>query len=317
MATFLRTAILTLLGLTSLWAHAISVSTSEGKLSQRDLFLTIRIPNYEAEHLGRNGGGTAADAVARAFQFSGARLLGQSCTGGNGEVVCLLNFLFSSAPGEKLEAEVHLARETVPNHVHILRIRRDAADGSSIERQTIFDRTFEKEVIDFHEPSALETWAKGARLGAGQLLYQPLLLAMLFTVALLGRPWIYVPVAALAFLTVLPDKFYATPAFFELASAIGLAYFAAEGYYFPQAKGRWMPLALLGAVEGAALAVLARPTASAAVSYGFGNLLAQGLVLALAALVAQRIGEVPRRRLLLLLLGLGVLAAGYIFFSRF
>lgn len=78
-----------------------------------------------------------------------------------------------------------------------------------------------------------------------------------------------------------------------------------------------MPLALLGAVEGTALAVLARPTASAAVSYGFGNLLAQGLVLTLATVVAQRIGEVPRRRLLLLLLGLGVLAAGYIFFSRF
>lgn len=312
MATLFRSAILTLLTTLAAWPHAISVSTGEAKLEKRDLFLTVKIPPYEAEHLGKSGGGTAAEAVGRAFSFPGARLLAQSCTGESGEMVCLLNFLFEQTPGEKVEAEVRLARETVPNHVHILRIKR-----GGVERQTIFDRTFERESIDFHEPSALETWSKGMQLGAGQLLYQPLLLAMLAAIALVGQPWVYVPVSVAAFLTVLPDKFYATPAFFELASAIGIAYFALEGYFFPKAKGRWMPLAIMGAVEGAALAVLARPTASAAVSYGLGNILAQSVILLAALGIASKVPESWKRYAVLALALLGAVSTTSILLWRF
>jgi hypothetical protein len=312
MATLFRSAILISFTTLAAWPHAISVSTGEAKLEKRDLFLTVKIPPYEAEHLGKSGGGTAAEAVGRAFSFPGARLLAQTCTGESGEMVCLLNFLFEQTPGERMEAEVRLARETVPNHVHILRIKR-----GSVERQTIFDRTFEREAINFHEPSAMETWSKGMQLGAGQLLYQPLLLAMLATIALLGRPWVYLPVSVAAFLAVLPDKFYATPAFFELASAIGLAYFALEGYFFPNAKGRWMPLGVLGAVEGAALAVLARPTANAAVSYGLGNILAQCFVLVVAAAIAVRIPETWKRYALVAMALLGVVSTATILLWRF
>lgn len=312
MATFFRSAILITFTALSAWPHAISVSTAEGKLDKLELTLTVKIPNYEAEHLGKSGGGTATDAVGRAFLFPGAQRTAQSCESGAGEMVCQLSYRYEQEPGERLDAEVRLARETVPNHVHILRIKR-----GGVERQTIFDRTFEKEAIDFHEASALETWSKGMRLGGGQLLYQPLLLALLVTIALLGRPWVYLPVTTLAFLTVLPDKFYATPAFFELASAIGVAYFALEGYFFPNAKGRWMPLAVLGIVEGAALAVLARPTASAALSYGFGNVLAQGLVLCAGAGIALKLPEAGKRYALIVLGAVGVLATGMILLWRF
>jgi hypothetical protein len=294
------------------WPHAISVSTAEGKLDKLDLSLTVKIPPYEAEHLGKTIAGTTTEAVSRAFLFPGAQRTAQSCSGESGEMVCQLSYRYEQEPGERLEAEVRLARETVPNHVHILRIKR-----GGVERQTIFDRTFEKEAINFHEPSAFETWSKGMQLGAGQLLYQPLLLAMLLTIALIGRPWVYLPVSAVAFLTVLPDKFYATPAFFELASAIGVAYFALEGYFFPNAKGRWMPLAVLGAVEGAALAVLARPTASAALSYGFGNIAAQCILLAAAVGLSTKLPDSWRRYGLLVLAVIGVLATGMILLWRF
>jgi hypothetical protein len=311
MATLFLYPIIILLAATSAWPHAISVSTSEGKLEDRALTLTVKIPPYEAEHLGKSGGGTAADAVGRAFSFPGANRIAQSCTGQSGELICLLSFSYATLPGESIDAEVRLARETVPNHVHIMRIKRDVVD-----RQTIFDRTFERESIDFHEPSKLETWTKGMQLGAGQLLYQPLLLALLLALALVGRPWIYVPVSALAFLTVLPDKFYATPTFFELASAIGAAYFALEGYYFPNAKGRWLPLAILGAIEGAALAVLARPTASAAISYGFGNLLGQAVLLGASVWLAAKLPTQIRRGALLALAAAGIAAALWIVLRR-
>ncbi len=312
MATLLRYAILVLSTLLPLWSHAISVSTAEGKLDKLDLAITVKIPPYEAEHLGKTVPGSVTDAVSRAFLFRGAQRISQNCSGASGEMVCQLSYRYEQEPGESLDAEVRLARETVPNHVHILRIKR-----AEIERQTIFDRTFEKESIDFHEPSTLETWSKGMRLGGGQLLYQPLLLAMLCTIALIGRPWVYIPVTALAFLTVLPDKFYATPAFFELASAIGVAYFALEGYFFPDAKGRWMPLAILGAVEGAALAVLARPTASAALSYGFGNILAQSFVLGVSVIIATKLPESWRRYSLIGFAAIGTLAAAMILVWRF
>lgn len=312
MATLLRYAILVLFTLLPLWSHAISVSTAEGKLDKLDLAITVKIPPYEAEHLGKTVAGSVTDAVSRAFLFPGAQRLSQSCSGASGEMVCQLSYRYEQEPGERLDAEVRLARETVPNHVHILRIQR-----GGVERQTIFDRTFEKESIDFHEPSALETWSKGMRLGAGQLLYQHLLLAMLLTIALIGRPWVYVPVTALAFLTVLPDKFYATPAFFELASAIGVAYFAFEGYFFPNAKGRWMPLAILGAVEGAALAVLARPTAGAALSYGAGNIAAQSMVLLAALGLSRKLPESWKRYGLLALAAVGVISTAMILWLRF
>lgn len=312
MATLFRFAFLVLLSNLPGLPHAISVSTGEAALTGRELRLTVKIPPYEAEHLGKTKAGTAAEAVGRAFTFAGARLIAQSCTGESGEMVCLLSFLYEELPGEKLPAEVRMARETVPNHVHILRIKRDKA-----ERQTIFDRTFEKEAIDFHEASALETWSKGMQLGAGQLIYQPLLLAMLLTIALIGRAWTYVPATMVAFLTVLPDKFYATPAFFELASAIGVAYFALEGYFFPDAKGRWIPLAVLGAVEGAALAVLARPTASAALSYGCGNILAQCLILLAAATIAVKMPAAGKRYALIALALLGAGSTATILLWRF
>jgi hypothetical protein len=311
MATLLRLSLVALSTALSVWPHAISVSTSEGKLEDRTLTLSVKIPPYEAEHLGKSGGGTAAEAVGRAFIFSGAQRIAQSCTGQSGEMECLLSFSYPTPPGESIEAEVRLARETVPNHVHIMRIKRNAVD-----RQTIFDRTFERETINFHEPSKLETWTKGMQLGAGQLLYQPLLLALLLALALVGRPWIYLPVSALAFLTVLPDKFYATPTFFELASAIGAAYFSLEGYFFPNAKGRWMPLAILGAIEGAALAVLARPTASAALSYGFGNLLGQAVLLGASVWLAAKLPTRIRRGALLALAAAGVAAALWIVLRR-
>ncbi len=307
MATLLRLSLLAFFITLSVWPHAISVSTGEGKLEDRTLTLTVKIPPYEAEHLGKSGGGTAAGTVGRAFVFSGATRTAQTCTGQSGEMVCLLSFSYPTPPGESLDAEVRLARETVPNHVHILRIKRNG-----IDRQTIFDRTFERETINFHEPSELETWTKGMQLGGGQLLYQPLLLALLAALALVGRPWIYLPVSAAAFLTVLPDKFYATPAFFELATAIGVAYFALEGYFFPNAKGRWMPLAILGAIEGAALAVLARPTASAALSYGFGNLLGQALLLGAAVWSAPKLPSRIRRGALLASAAAGLGAALWI-----
>jgi hypothetical protein len=311
MATFFRFTSCYFLTLLLAEAHAISVSVAEGTLDGRALDLKLRIPRYEAEHLGKQGG-TAAEAIARAFRFAGAQAVAQSCTGDGGDLVCLMSFGYAVTPGEKLEAEVRLARETVPNHVHILRVKR-----GGVERQAIFDRTFEREAIDFHQATGFETWMTGVRLGAGQLLYQPVLVALLLTMALVGRAWVYAPVLAASFLVVLPDKFYATPAFFELATAIGVAYFAVEGYFFPEARGRWIPLAVLGALEGAALAVLARPTGNAAVSYGFGNWAAQAGMLAAAVWGVRRMAVVWRRYVLLALaIGGGAVAIG-IAVSRF
>ncbi len=294
----------------SLGAHAISVSVGEATLEDRTISLRVRIPRYEAEHLTRSGDG--AEKVAAAFRFAEASIVSRSCALNGEEFLCQLQYAFQAAPPESLAAEVTLARVTVPNHMHILRCKR-----GSVERQSIFDRTFEKDVIDFRQPSRLAVWSQGMRLGAFQVAVQPALLVLLFTIALLRAPWTYLAVLGPAFLIILPDRFYATPAFFELATGMAIAYLALEARFFPDAALRWLPLALVGAVEGAALAVLARPTGSSAVAYASGNLLAQAAVMALGIAVARFWAPIRRPGTFVLLAALGLLETAWIFVNRF
>jgi hypothetical protein len=73
---------------------------------------------------------------------------------------------------------------------------------------------------------------------------------------------------------------------------------------------------LVGAVEGAALAVLARPAGAAAVAYGGGNLLAQGLLVFLLSLGSRYLPEAWRPRTYLTLAALGLALTGWVYWSR-
>ncbi len=305
MAAFLQSLTALFLLATLASAHSISVSVGEGKIEGDTLTLSLRIPRYEAEHLGQ------AQAAA-AFRFRDATITAQACAFEADEFRCQFTYRFSQPVGERLEAEVQLARVTVPNHVHILHLSR-----AGVQRQAIFDRAFERDTLDFHQSSMAETASRGARLGAAQLLFQPVVLVLLATIGLLKRPWVYLAASAVSFLAVLPDRFYATPGFFELAGAVAIAYLAIERLAFPDAAPHWLAFALIGAIEGAGLAVLARPTAAAALSFGAGNLLLQAFLSLLAWQLARGWGKRWWRGTFAALAAFGILESLWIYVKRF
>lgn len=264
----MRTISLLVAGATLLTAHSISVSTGEGQLEGRRLHLVVKIPKFEAEDLLAKGGNVGA-----AIRFAGASLAGQSCAYTGEDYQCQLEYTFAADVPERLRTEVELARLTVPNHVHILRLTR-----SGVMRQGIFDRTFEADEINFHEAGKGERYWRTIRQGMAQLALQPLALLLLVALALYVRPIPYLLGGVAAFLVVLPDQFYATPAFFELATAIAICYLASERWLFPQAGAAWAPALVIGLIEGAGLAVLARPSGEMAVAYGLANFALQGVL---------------------------------------
>lgn len=291
----------------SLSGHSISVSTSEGKITGSTVQLELKIPRYEAEDILKAG----ADA-GLSVRFPGTKLTQKSCSMVGEEYRCQLAFASSTEIPEKVRVEVDLARLTVPNHIHILRLER-----SGVARQGIFDRTFESDQIDFHETGKGEQYWRTVRQGALQLGLQPLLLLLLVTIGLCFRPTWYVVGGLAAFLVVLPDKFYATPAFFELATALGVSYLAMEQWWFPNAGARWAPALVIGAMEGAGLAVMARPSGEMAVSYGLANLAAQALV----SLLVWRFTRTYRSRISspvwATILATGVIWTIWVFVKRF
>jgi predicted PurR-regulated permease PerM len=286
----------------SLQAHSISVSTSTATLEGQSLSIALRIPKYEAEH-------TTPAAIGSAMRFNNAKLTHFDCNPVDQELLCKLAYTFATPPGELIEANVTLARVTVPNHVHIMRFLRGATT-----RQAVFDRTFENERIDLHEVGKAELWSRAARMGFTQLLYQPILILMLLLVA---RPLSYLAATTAAFLILLPDTFYAIPGFFELATAISLTYLALEHLWFPNASGKWLLAAAIGALEGAGLAILARPTGPGAVAFGAGNIAASLLVILLANRFSRNISDLWLRRIMWALTGLGAIWSIWVFVKRF
>lgn len=286
----------------SLNAHSISVSTSTATLNEKALSVELRIPKYEAEH-------TTPAAIAGTIRFDRANLAQSDCQPNGQELVCRIEYQFAALPGELIEANVTLARVTVPNHVHIMRFLR----GTTV-RQAVFDRTFENERIDLHEIGKAELWSRAARMGFTQLLYQPILILLLLVVS---RPVPYIAAAAASFFVVLPDNFYAIPGFFELATAVSLCYLALEYLWFPNASGKWALLAAIGALEGAGLAILVRPTGPGAVAFGTGHLAACLLVSLLGAHFSRNIPDGWMRRIMWALAGLGAIWTIWVFVKRF
>lgn len=283
-------------------AHAISVSASDATLNGTALTIDLKIPRYEAEH-------TSHDALIKAFRITGAQPGESSCKTVDAEIVCDIRFNFPSQPGEVIEANVSLARVTVPNHVHIMRLHR----GNTM-RQAIFDRTFEDERIDMREIGQLEVWWRSARMGFTQLIYQPVVLLLLI---LISRPGWFLTGASVAFLAVLPDRFYAVPGFFELATSISVTYLAIEHLFFADASGKWLLAATIGALEGTALAVLSRPSGPGALPFGAGNLLACFAVTLFASRFSRNIPAPWMRKILWALTATGALWSVWVFVKRF
>ena len=252
------------------WGHAISVSVSDGQLNGNQISLRLRIPRYEVEKL-------PVAEIGAAIQFVGARLLTNDCGPVGEDLSCQMVFEFAAPVGEAIEATVTLSRITVPNHVHIMRLTR-----MDVTRQGVFDRSFEHERIDFHQEVALEAWWRGLRQGFAQIAYQPLLVLLLLLVGWVAKPPAYLTAAAVAFFIVLPDKLYAPPDFFQVATGLALVYLAAERWLFPDAGGKWIVSAVIGAIQGAAIAVMARSAGGGAIALGAGNLAAQALLSLLA-----------------------------------
>ncbi len=284
------------------WGHSISVSTSDGVVEDRTMRLTMRIPLYEVERLPQ-------EKLVAAIQIEGAKLTAADCQPVETDLSCQLVYEFPTIPAERLAATVTLARVTVPNHVHIMKLTRNG-----VTRQAIFDRTFEREQIDFHEIAKAEIWWRAARMGFVQLGYQPILLLLLL---IIPRPLAYLIGAVAAFFLVLPDRFYAPPGFFELATAMALVYLALEYLFFSEAGGKWIFCALIGAIEGSALAVLARPAGAGAVAFGSGNLLAAFTLSFLAHHFSRNISARWMRMLMWALAALGAIWSIWVFVKRF
>jgi hypothetical protein len=281
--------------------HSISVSTSEGLIEGTVLDLHLRMPKYEADHIPKGPNG--APNFPSAFLIANATFQTIQCNPLGDNLNCHLSYQFQNNPPDDLAVNVTLARITVPNHVHIMRLTR-----AGMQRQGVFDRTFEQETFHFGRAGYWQGWWRGARLGLSQLLYQHLLLLLVLAIGILSVPAAYVAVAGAAFFLVLPDQFYAPPAFFELAAALALLYLAVEARFFPNANGRWVVAAAIGLLEGAALAVLARPAGLDAVAFGTGNLVGQALLCALGSRFLRKLRSRSPQHLATVLIAVGTFA---------
>ncbi len=291
-----------------LFAHTISMSNGDMQIQGSRATYQLRMPAYEITHL--------QDPPRQLFEslhFSSggrdAKLIEKSChdSPADGMFVCDATYEFP-APVDTLDVECHLARITVPNHVHLLRASRDGKQD-----QAIFDVSFEKASLRFRPLTALETAINEIFAGALRAATAVAGLLFLFALALASRSWKELGLLTAAFLLgegiACLIRWNPSPRFIEAAMGLTVAYLAVEILLLPTAGHRWAVAAILGIFHGMYFALFIRSSEYRA-AYVMAGVVSTELTLILILWLLTR--RVPRlhRYVAMLLIGVGLVWFG-------
>jgi len=238
MLLFFRRILLLLFLCGQAFAHVVSISNGELRVSGRSATYELRMPGYEMENLAN-----PETALLDEVRFTGAKRISSECKTDGGWFVCNAQYEFADDVTDKVDVECTLYRVTVPNHVHILY----AAQGGNSD-QKVLDQNTSMAEMRFHPPSLLESLTRDGQAGILKLLKSVGALLFLAAIALTARSW-----KDAAFLTAL---FFAaewivrpispfvpiamSPEFLEAVLALTAVYLTAEIIFLSAGRSRWM-----------------------------------------------------------------------------
>jgi len=244
-----RRAVLGALFAAPLWAHVVSMSSSDLIVEGTQARYQLRMPLYEIVHVPQPD-----RTLLEHVRFAGAELTTHTCVEDRARdlYVCDAGYRFARAP-EQVEVECTLAAVTVPNHVHMLRAEMDGKHD-----QAVFDLSFSRATLRFRPPTAAEVATEEAGAGAMRALGGPVQILFLAALALAARSrrelaalaGMFVAGQVAAVVVVPHTAWQPVPRFVEAAAALTVAYLAVEVLLLPKAGSRWMVAGVLGIFHG-------------------------------------------------------------------
>ena len=224
------------------------MSSGEIHVTGRTATYELRMPAYEIPHVA-NPSTELLDQIT----FTGARRISSECKREEDTYDCTASYEFATGVPDKLEVECTLFRVTVPNHIHMLY----AVQGENSD-QVVFDQSTPRREMRFHPVTFTETITRDG--GAGALRFLSSAAGVLFIVALtvaarslreaailgvsfLAAEWLVRPVVPYIRIGLSPD-------FLEALLALTVAYLAAEVFFLPAGRSRWLVVPLLGLAHG-------------------------------------------------------------------
>ena len=253
MCILLRLALLLSFAAGSLTAHSMSMSNGELALHGDEAVLSIRVPDYEVQQLP-----DAQQALLDAFTLRADGQEIERTAGGctpneaEGSYDCVSRFAWPQGAAA-IEVECDLPDAVAPNHVHVLR----AVSPEGAEQQ-VFDYATRRRTFRFRPMGAVERIASELKAGAARILLGPAQMLFLFAlvVASRGRRELvqmtaaFLATLAAAAVAILVMGWQPPPGFAEAAGALTVAYLAVETLTLPEAGGRWLVAAGMGAFHG-------------------------------------------------------------------
>jgi hypothetical protein len=291
------------------------MSTGDLKVEGDRAAYELRMPMYEVAHV-HEPEHTLLDHVR--FKSGGvwAKASGQSCRQDQDSYICTAEYQFP-APVETVEVECTLASVTVPNHVHLLRAYRgDKSD------EAVFDLSYTQAELRFRPPSAFEIAVR--EVSAGFMRAAGGLAPLLFLVSLVLAARSARELAALtaSFLSaealacaIAPHLTLAlSPRFIEAAAALTIAYLAFEIVLLPQSGMRWLVVGILGIFHGAYFAAFLTESGYHFAAFFSGVAICELILIALFALVVNRLVRISFLRRSVPVAASLLLAAGVAWF---
>lgn len=233
--------------------HAISMSSGDLNVDGARADFELRMPLYEIVHLEQ-----PEEALLGAFHVKAggveARRAGGSCLADAAQdsYICHAQYEFP-APPERVEVECTFAAVTVPNHVHVLQVKR-----GEVTEQTVFDFSFTRSEINFVPPTEAELAFSHFGAGLVRVIAGPVQLLFVAALVLAGRTHKELGAIIGAFLAgeciaaILVNVWMWQPPgrFVEAAAALTVAYLAVEILVLPDAGHRWLVAAGMGVFHG-------------------------------------------------------------------
>ena len=271
-----------------LFAHVVSLSTGEATLNGARLDYELRMPLHEAAHM-QQPERELFENIHFTADGRPARLVEHSCRDQDETLTCHGVYMFA-APVDIFDVECTFAYITVPNHVHMLRVSRAGRSD-----QVTLDASYTKAQIRLREFTAMERarnalWSglRAGAMGIAQILF-------LIALAIAARGGEGFLTLVLCFFAgeaagclLAPHLSWAmSPRFIEAASALTVAYIAAEALFLPAAGKRWILAALCGVIHGLSFAMIAAGGGFQTAPLLAGVFLAQAVIALLLAGVSR------------------------------
>ncbi len=281
----------------ALYAHMMSMSSGDIRITGQLGHYELRMPLYEISHL-KDAGESLLDHIKFSSGGQAARLVAKSCRADDATATyfCTADYEFP-APVDRLEVECTYYAVTVPNHVHLLR-----AENGGKRDQGLFDFSFSKATLRFSPPTPAEVAVTEIGAGFGRALgglVQILFLASLVLASrsrreLLALAGMFLAGQLVAVWLVPHTGWQPAARFVEAAAALTIAYLAVEILLLPEAGWRWLIVGVLGGFHGLYL-LLFLQTAEYRPTYVLaGAFTGELLALAVLALLLSRIGRIAR-----------------------